>query len=481
LAYEGAPDAPCSAHPLARALPGAAAARAQGSGWTQLAESFSALSRALFATPRGPVHVVHVAVESFRADDVSALNPAALREVAPFTSSLHAAARGGAAGVIPFRHAYQSGAQTAHALSALLCGLGAAPYGIAMSRDLGYLPLRCLPDVLADAGFETRVIYGSNLSLDHMLEFFRYHGVATTQNADFPWNAPRGAWRSVTDRAVYDAALDRLHAGAGHQYTFVLTTTGNLPFDRPEDMPQEIETRLERALGAAGVVLEDDDRRRLSTFAYADGALERLVQRIEASPEAAQSLLVVSADHSTADPSVWGSAPDTRAMAHIPLFVYLPRPLLMGSAAPEVALRRLAEARALAAWTHVSSNDVPTLLLALLSASEPLSSLPPAWRWHTMGGMATSPDYALPGRPASALWGIDASARLFSVDRGSLAPAALPELNPAFGGAEDVNQPGEIGESVAAFLGSFLRGYARRCPGAEQLRIKRRAARDGER
>jgi hypothetical protein len=474
-AYEEAKTKPCGAHPLARGLPGAPtpAERDRGVAATPLVEDFTALSRALFAAPRGPLQVIQVALESFRADDVSALNPAALPEVTPFTNSVYAASRAGGPGVIAFPHAYQGGIRTAQAISALMCGIGAAPYGIALVRDLDYLPLRCLPDVLVDAGFAPHVVFGSALSFDNLLEFFRYHGVSTTQKADFPGDAPKGAWKSVTDRAVYDAALDLLQASAGHRYTFILTMTSHLPFDPPEDMPPEVKARIDRALRAAGVAVDRDDQRRLSTLAYADWALERLVRRIEASPEAARSVIVVSADHSTSDPFVWRSAPDVRALSGIPLFVYLPRPFLMGSADPRAVLSHLEQVRERAAEAVVSADDVPTLLLALLSASAPLASLPPAWRWHTLGGMVTSPDYVLPGRPVSALWGIDAASRLFSVDRDRRLPIALPEPNPSMPGAGGERDLGEVGGAVAAFLSSFLRGYARRCPGAEHVRFAR--------
>jgi hypothetical protein len=473
--YEEAPSEPCGAHPLARGLPGdeVLAAHERGGRAAPLIEDFTALSRALFAAPRGPLQVIQVALESFRADDVNALNPKALPEVAPFMNSIYAPAEPGGAGVIAFPRAYQGGIRTAQAVSALMCGIGPSPYGIALVRDLGHLPLRCLPDVLGDAGFEPHVFHGATLAYDNMLEFFRYHGVKTTEKADFPKDAPMGCWKSITDRTVFDAALEHIEARAGHRYTFVLTMTSHVPFDEPSDMPPEVKARLNRALEAAGVAADRDDKMRLSTLAYADWALEHFVRRIEASPEARRSIIVVSADHSTSDPFVWSSTPNVRSMSGIPFFVYLPRPFLMDSADPKTALSLLEQVNARAAEAAVSADDVPTLLLALLSASAPLASLPPAWRWHTLGGMVTSPDYALPGRPASALWGIDAVSRLFSVDRDRALPITLPEPNPSLPGAGGANELGSVGGSVSAFFSSFLRGYARRCTGTEHIRVSR--------
>ena len=103
--------------------------------------------------------------------------------------------------------AFQGGFRTAQSLSSLHCGVGSLPFNIAIARDMGHFPLRCLPDVLSDGGFDTRAFYASDLAYDSMLEFFRYHGVEGTQAADMPAGLPIGSWRGVSDRALYDQAL----------------------------------------------------------------------------------------------------------------------------------------------------------------------------------------------------------------------------------------------------------------------------------
>jgi hypothetical protein len=291
-----------------------------------------------------------------------------------------------------------------------------------------------------------------------------------TQRSDFPSGAPRGVWKSVTDRAVYDRALDDAERDPGSQFNFILTMTSHLPFDRPEDLPPAIEERVTGALSRSSIRVGHDDAARLLTFAYADWALERFLARLEASPLAAQSLVVISADHSTADELIWPSGPSVRALSAIPLLVYVPRAFLSASADPGAASRQIAALNALAQGAPVSSNDVPTMLLALLSSSAPIAGHAPSWRWHSMGGMATSPHYTLPGRPASRLWGIDAQSRIFSVDAPTLSPTALAEPYPPFSDFAQIERLGDVSASVAAFLGSYLRGYASRCPGAEHVR-----------
>lgn len=462
LAAEKTAD--CAHHPLARPLPAA-------EGAPPLEAGLVALSRPLFDGRSGDLAVFQIAIESFRADDVYGLHQTAPVEVAPFTSALfeRALAPQPGAQTIAFPRAYQGGQRTSQAISGLLCGLGAMPFNLAISRDLGYVPLRCLPDVLAEAGFKTEVDYGSDLSFDNMIEFFRYHGVATRQRIDFPKGLPTGTWSCITDWPVLDDTLRRAAAEPGPQYRFVLTLAGHTPFQRPEDLPAEVEARLDRGLAASGRAVSGDDRGRLATVAYADWALERFVAALDASPLAARSIVILSADHATGDPFLWGGEA-IEGGAHIPLAILLPRALVDSARAPDEVRRKVAALNALARTTPVSANDSPTLLLALLAAQPRIAALPPDRRWATLGGDATSPDFQLPGR-AAGLWGIDAGSNVFQVARepGSLA-AASGERSELFADPSQLRRLGPILRPVAAFSGSFLAGWAARCPGQENIR-----------
>ena len=224
LAFEH--DEPCSSpHPLARPLD-----RAQekaGSSADVLLGDLEGLSSALFEGRAEPIIVWQIAMESFRADDIHALQPLAPAELTPVMSRLY----DDRAHAIAFRRAFQGGFRTAQNLSALFCGVGSLPFNVATARDLGHFPLRCLPDVLSDAGFETRAFYASDMAYDSMLDFFRYHGVEATQAADMPSGLAMGSWRGVSDRALYDQVLahaeQRSKLDMRAQYNFVLTLSGH--------------------------------------------------------------------------------------------------------------------------------------------------------------------------------------------------------------------------------------------------------------
>jgi hypothetical protein len=395
-------------HPLARALAGSIEPKVEP---VELVRGLTQLSQVLFAARDERLIVWHVALESFRADDVHALHDAAPPEVTPFTNAVYDGARGAAPATVAFPQAFQAGVRTAQAISAALCGLGALPFQLALSRDLVDLPLRCAPDVLHDAGFAARIFYGGDASFEKVGAFARAHRLEVVDQATLPPDLPRGAWRAVTDAALFSAALRGARAGSTLQYNFVLSLSGHTPFDRPEDVPPTISDRI-GALVRRRALPSEEDRRRLLTVAYADDALMGLIENVEHSPDASHSLFIVSADHATADSFLW-DRPDERATAAIPLFIYFPHAML----ASDDAREKVRELNRVAAGTPVSLDDVPSMLLALLAHHPALQRLSEDRRWHTLGGAGTSPFAAVPGSGSLALWGIDALSRVFTVGR----------------------------------------------------------------
>ena len=77
----------------------------------------------MFAGDERDVIVWQLTLESFRADDIHAVNPRAAREIAPFVNGLYENGD-----VLASRATYQAGVRTAHGLGALACGLGTMPY-----------------------------------------------------------------------------------------------------------------------------------------------------------------------------------------------------------------------------------------------------------------------------------------------------------------------------------------------------------------
>jgi hypothetical protein len=463
-------DEPCSSpHPLARPLDRVhvsdgdlAVPRASADA---LLDDLESLSSALFAQRDEPIIVWQIAMESFRADDIHALQPLAPAELTPVMSRLYDDRER----AIAFRGAFQGGFRTAQSLSSLQCGIGSLPFNIAVARDMGHFPLRCLPDVLADAGFLTHAFYASDMAYDSMLDFFRYHGVEATQAADMPAGLPIGSWRGVSDRALYEQALAHAATGSGSKYEFVLTLSGHSPFSAPTDMPPEVAARAAQACKKSASAKEDDCSR-LAVVAYADHALGELLEKLEQSPVARRSVVVVSADHATSEMFLWPGSSEEKGRAHVPYLVYVPRALSASAARPETIAPIMARLRDRAASQPISLMDSPALVTALLSSTRELRSIPDAWRFHTFGGQATSPHFMFDAQPLARVWGTDSAAFVFSADADA-SVTAYENKNRAFSGPAEMDTLNASLRGPAAFLGSFVKGYLTRCEGQAKLRM----------
>lgn len=464
VAFEG--NEPCtSQHPLARPFE-----RARGSQADALLDDLEALSSALFQGRDEPVVVWQVAMESFRGDDLHALHAEAPAELTPVMSRLYADREH----VIGFRGAFQGGFRTAQGLSSLHCGVGSLPFNIATARDMGHFPLRCLPDVLSDGGFETRAFYASDMAYDSMLEFFRYHGVEVTQAADMPPGLPLGSWRGVSDRALYDQALAHASSSSPRSmYEFVLTLSGHSPFSIPTDMPPEVTERVAQNCHKSAFAREDDCSC-LAVISYADYALGEFLDKLEKSPVARRSVVIVSADHATSEMFLWPGTAEEKVRAHVPYLMIVPEAMRAAAKQPARAGTLLEGLHERASTQVVSLMDSPTLVTALLSSTRELASIPEPWRFHTYGGQATSPHFVFDARPSARVWGTDSAAFVFSADADA-SVTAYENKNRAFSGPSELETINPSLRGPAAFLASFAKGYLGRCESQARLRISRPA------
>lgn len=461
----------CARHPLAQPLDPLTEPKGQGVNAEFAARAgavIDELSRELLGhKPR--LRVWHLALESMRADDIAALNPKAPAGLTPALDGLYASAAASAPRVIVARQMYQAGVRTSQGIAALTCGSGTTPWGFSTARDLGLPPLRCLPDVLKDAGFALSFYYGSNPGFDNQQSFLHYHGFDRLMTErDYVEAVPHRGW-AVPDRIVMSQALAASAARpAGEsQYNLLLSLTHHHPFARPEDFPPEVEARVRAAVAASGQDVGVDHLKRLETLSYADFALGEMIAALEASPAAADSLLVVGGDHSTSDYFLWrgsdklASDERQRALAHIPFAIVLPEALLGSCANPARVRQLVSQLNALFAEHPTSQNDVPRLIVQLLARSPRVSSLPERWRWHTLGGQALSPHFRV-ARAEAAVVGIDSATQLFFVTKAGSVIDANEPASPVF----DVDAARRTTPTLlpqAALLSAFMTGYVRRC------------------
>lgn len=392
-----------------------------------LLRALEQLSTAVFAEREDHVAVFLFSLEGFRGADLAGLNPHAPPQLTPFLSPAFRGvgpARTDAPSdlVLPGMKVFQGGVRTAQGLASMTCGLGTLPWNLSMIRDLEpQVPVRCVTDVLSAAGFEGSFFYGSDSNYDRMGPFLQAHGLSRVVNEDsFPATTPRGAWGGVTDFALFDAALDRVAKGSetADQFALVMSLSNHSPFTPPQDLPPEVPAAVDQALSTTPHRATPDDRKRLITYAYTDAALARFMEGLRRSPLGQRAVVVVLADHSTGNDYVWGDDSfeheTDEAKAGVPFAVLLPSELRVKNPA---ALAAAADAVKRELGQQVlSSNDVPSLLLALLSAHPALRALPESERWHTLGGQRTSPHFKAGEEANAALLGINGVDELFLLD-----------------------------------------------------------------
>lgn len=416
-------DAPCWPHPYARPLDATQEPMTKDPRGRRLVEALERASAALFGDDDRGVAVFLVSLEGFRADDVHALNPQAPEAIAPFVTSLYERARAGGEGVLAASKLYQAGVRTAQGLGAYTCGVGTLPYNLSFIRDLHPFPMRCTPDVLVDAGFEGSFFYGSDLTFDGMDVFLKEHRFTTVMGQDaFPKDAPKGTWAGITDFAVFDEAVARVAKGVeggAPQFSLVMSLSHHSPFTAPEDLPAGVTARVDAALKTAPNRADADDRLRLVAYSYTDAAVERLFADLDAAHVADRSIVLLGADHSTGHAYVWGAeGTETDAQkAQIPFALVVPDAFRARAKDPAGLDAALADAQRLLDEAPLSQNDVPALLLALLSAHPGVKALPPSARWHSMGGQVTSPYFEPGGEPDSYVLGINGVSELYALNR----------------------------------------------------------------
>ena len=207
----------------------------------------------------------------------------AAAEIAPFAERPLCVGRAhGEGNVIVGKRVWQAGARTAQALSALTCGLGTLPYALAIGRDLGPLPLRCLPDVLTDSGFDASFYYGARPSFDNMETFIRLHGFSRVVGQwQLPRSLPIASW-GVSDLALFDAVIAEANDFDDRpRYAIVMSVTNHMPFVAPADLPSAVADRVDAALARVPNSAGKDDQARLRTYSYTDYAVGHFIDGIE--------------------------------------------------------------------------------------------------------------------------------------------------------------------------------------------------------
>jgi len=255
-----------------------------------------------------------------------------------------------------FTHYETAAGQTAPGFASAMCSL-MPHYGAGITRAYGGIGLHCLPEILAERGYEPRMIQNGDPNFDNQRAFAEHAGFSSVEDAHDIERAVGGAQR-VSHWGVVDAALF-------HRLSEVFAAR------TPEDSPlfvlaQSISNHYPYALpdprfarpGPGGPTWQ----KTRSTSAYVDYALGGLVRALDALarvPGRRPLLVVMSGDHGHPAEVHAGDRMPASALydenVHTPLVLWAP-------GRPEL-LARLDEA---AREAPCSSLDLMPTLLGLL-------------------------------------------------------------------------------------------------------------------
>jgi hypothetical protein len=145
----------------------------------------------------------------------------------------------------------------------------------------------------------------------------------------------------------------------------------------------------------------------------------RVFAKLDELKIAERSIVMLMADHSTGHSYVWGKEdPESdAAKTQLPFAIVIPPAFLARARDPQALGAALKDVQTLIDEAPLSQNDVPMLVLALLSAHAGVQSMPEAARWHTLGGQLTSPYFEPGGEAGSYLLGINGVSELYALDR----------------------------------------------------------------
>ena len=193
-----------------------------------------------------------------------------------------------------FTHYETAATQTAPGFASAMCSL-LPHYGAGITRAYSHIGLRCLPGILAELGYQTRMVQNGDPKFDSQEAFARRAGFASVEGAaDIERSlgrARRVSQWGVLDEALFAHLTNVLRARKSDDpplFLLAQTITNHYPYALPDP---------KYARPGPGTPLWQKVR---STSAYVDAALGEFVRALDALarvPRRRPLLVVMSGDH----------------------------------------------------------------------------------------------------------------------------------------------------------------------------------------
>ncbi len=233
--------------------------------------------------PRPRLNVVLIVMESVRAFELGLAG--AGRSVAPNISRL--ATEG-----LTFPNFYFNGTTTTRGGAAIVCSVLPDSVGTIVFKSHPDLSVKCLPELLAQAGYSTHWISGFDASFSNTKEFLARHGMEVFHDrpgGEFrTLNEAKSSW-GISDEDLAAYAVASLHGSREPFYAQIMTVSNHFPWRR-ELFPIEDPSIAEDGEGA-------DYQGYEMGVHYTDYAIGKLLERSRGEAWFDRTIFVVLGDH----------------------------------------------------------------------------------------------------------------------------------------------------------------------------------------
>lgn len=174
------------------------------------------------------------------------------------------------------------------------------------------------------AGYETWYITGQRLGWQNLFTFFSQQGFdhleGDVELAKFAPHAPTGEW-GVHDEAMFERILNVLDSAQTPQFIYGMSISHHTPYDVPQG---EFASRMVIPDSVTAIIrcAPDVARRNFIAFRYACDWLGHFLHRLRSSPQAQNTIVAITGDHTLKQTLNFGEQPLARY--GVPLFLYIP-------------------------------------------------------------------------------------------------------------------------------------------------------------
>ncbi len=209
-----------------------------------------------------------------------------------------------------FTNTYASGSQTVFGEFSSLCSF-IEPPGPSIYMEHADLPLRCLPSILADAGYNTNWMCGTKKTFQGTFDFQSVHGIRHFYDLETFGPPDDISIYGANDFVLYAKVHEILNRKPEPFFAHIMTLSSHFPFNVP---PEEAK-RAETAIG-----------RYRQAVTYSDKALGEFFEAIRGEAWFSNTIFVITGDHGH---DLFDKKPATLGDFHdqhnrVPLVIYAP-------------------------------------------------------------------------------------------------------------------------------------------------------------